>query len=146
MQRTVIKVLISTNGCRLKFCFLFFSYSKGSPAAAKKEQRKKEARRWDNAGTSVEGKSLDYSGANGNQENGNDEEHDLENLVRQNVFIWWFASMLQKLFACMNKLRKLTGYRAGRKKCSIQIIALYPAYMLYLCCYYVATHGWYNAR
>ncbi|KAJ7333098.1 hypothetical protein OS493_018273 [Desmophyllum pertusum] len=54
--------------------------SKGSPAAAKKEQRKKEARRWDNAGTSVEGKSLDYSGANGNQENGNDEEHDLENL------------------------------------------------------------------
>ena len=35
---------------------------------------------------------------------------------------WWFASMLPRPFACMNKL---TAYRAGRKKRSVQIIALY---------------------
>ena len=52
--------------------------SKGSPAAKKKG---KEARKWDNAGTTQEGKSLDYSSANGNQTNGHDEEEDLENLV-----------------------------------------------------------------
>ena len=41
------------------------------------------ARKWDNAGTLQEGKSLDYSGSNGNQanENDDDDEEDLENLV-----------------------------------------------------------------
>jgi len=56
-------------------------YSKGSPAASKKKG--KEARKWENAGTTQEGKSLDYSSTNGNQANGHDEEEDLENLVRQ---------------------------------------------------------------
>ena len=38
---------------------------------------------------------------------------------------WWFAfSMLSKLFACTNNIRKLTSYRAGRNKRSVQIIAL----------------------
>ncbi|XP_078381300.1 signal recognition particle receptor subunit alpha-like [Oculina patagonica] len=53
--------------------------SKGSPASSKKDH-KKVARKWDNAGTAQDGKSLDYSSANGNQANGNDEEEDLENL------------------------------------------------------------------
>ena len=39
-------------------------------------------------------------------------------------YYWWFPSMLQKLFACMNNIKKLKGYRAGRKKRSVQIIAL----------------------
>ena len=56
-------------------------HSKGSPASAKKKG--KMARKWDNAGTLQEGKSLDYSGSNGNQANENDDdEEDLENLVR----------------------------------------------------------------
>ncbi|XP_068687236.1 signal recognition particle receptor subunit alpha-like [Montipora capricornis] len=51
--------------------------SKSSPAPKKKG---KEARKWDNAGTTQDGKSLDYSSANCNQTNGHDEEEDLENL------------------------------------------------------------------
>ena len=68
-------VLINTSD----FCC---DHSKGSPASAKKKG--KMARKWDNAGTLQEGKSLDYSGSNGNQanENDDDDEEDLENLVR----------------------------------------------------------------
>lgn len=51
--------------------------SKSSPAPKKKG---KEARKWDNAGTAQEGKTLDYSNANGNQTNGHDDEEDLETL------------------------------------------------------------------
>lgn len=51
--------------------------SKSSPAPKKKG---KEARKWDNAGTAQEGKTLDYSNANGNQTNGHDDQEDLETL------------------------------------------------------------------
>ncbi|PFX32526.1 Signal recognition particle receptor subunit alpha [Stylophora pistillata] len=54
--------------------------SKSSPTVAAKKERKKEARRWDNAGTTQEGKTLDYSNSNGTQTNGNDEEEDLDSL------------------------------------------------------------------
>ena len=57
------------------------STGKDSPASTKKKG--KEARKWDNAGTIQEGKSLDYSSSNANQPNGNDDgDEDLENLVR----------------------------------------------------------------
>ena len=40
------------------------------------------------------------------------------------VGVWPYSSMLQNLVTCMNNIRKLTGYRAGRKKRCVQIIAL----------------------
>ena len=63
----------------MDFDFSVSFYSKSSPAPKKKG---KEARKWDNAGTTQDGKSLDYSNANCNQTNGHDEEEDLESLVR----------------------------------------------------------------
>ncbi|RMX42987.1 hypothetical protein pdam_00001837 [Pocillopora damicornis] len=54
--------------------------SKSSPTATAKKKNRKEDRRWDNAGTSQEGKTLDYSNSNGSHTNGNDEEEDLESL------------------------------------------------------------------
>ena len=42
--------------------------------------------------------------------------------------------MLQKLFACMDNIRKLTAYRAGRKTRCVQIIKCNRQYSY--------SHGW----
>ena len=100
-QNIIDLILISTN--EIQCIIIDWStsvHSKGSPASAKKKG--KEARRWDNAGTAQEGKSLDYSSSNGNQANENDDdEEDLENLVRHCVrdIYPWKGGILFKVLA-----------------------------------------------